>query len=421
MNVDTDYISVSEAATGGGAIGTDTFWAAKGDLAVGTANDTAAVLTVGADDTILMADALAATGLKWVASAIPSTQAFGDAADVGTADTFTRGDHKHAIPADPVTAHAAAADPHTGYLREATTVDFLVGTATAELAGEIVVGATPGGELGGTWAAPTVDATHSGTAHHTQSHAHSAAGDGTTLTPAVLNIPFTITPAQTAEGDAVWDSDGDFLTVGDGVGRQTFLPVLDATSDPLAVSTAAADGTEASLARKDHVHAHEAAHINHDTTWAAAGDIIVGTANDTAAVITKGAAGTFLQAGATTVAYANVYQCVTFSKEGLLIVGTGTIRWYNDTGRTLTIDSTRASVGTAPATTAVIVDVNIGGTTIFTTQSNRPTIAAAGNTDQGGVPDVTTIANGSYFTVDIDQIGTVTVGSDLSVQIFLIG
>lgn len=61
--------------------------------------------------------------------------------------------------------HAAASDPHTGYLREATTVDFLVGTATAELAGEIVVGATPGGELGGTWASPTVDASHSGSAH----------------------------------------------------------------------------------------------------------------------------------------------------------------------------------------------------------------------------------------------------------------
>ena len=28
------------------------------------------------------------------------------------------------------------------------------------------MGTTPGGELGGTWASPTVDATHSGSAHH---------------------------------------------------------------------------------------------------------------------------------------------------------------------------------------------------------------------------------------------------------------
>lgn len=45
------------------------------------------------------------------------------------------------------------------------TADYLVGTAQAGLSAEIVVGATPGGELGGTWAAPTVDASHSGSTH----------------------------------------------------------------------------------------------------------------------------------------------------------------------------------------------------------------------------------------------------------------
>ena len=43
-----------------------------------------------------------------------------------------------------VTAHEALGDPHTGYVQEA---------------------ATPGGELGGTYATPTVDATHSGSSH----------------------------------------------------------------------------------------------------------------------------------------------------------------------------------------------------------------------------------------------------------------
>ena len=51
------------------------------------------------------------------------------------------------------------------------TADYLVGTAQAGLSAEIVVGTTPGGELGGTWASPTVDATHSGTAHHAKAHA----------------------------------------------------------------------------------------------------------------------------------------------------------------------------------------------------------------------------------------------------------
>lgn len=46
-----------------------------------------------------------------------------------------------------------------------TTVNYLVGTADAGLSAEIVVGTTPGGELGGTWGSPTVDATHSGSSH----------------------------------------------------------------------------------------------------------------------------------------------------------------------------------------------------------------------------------------------------------------
>jgi hypothetical protein len=46
-----------------------------------------------------------------------------------------------------------------------TDADYLVGTANGSLSAEIVVGASPSGELGGTWAAPTVDATHSGSSH----------------------------------------------------------------------------------------------------------------------------------------------------------------------------------------------------------------------------------------------------------------
>jgi hypothetical protein len=52
--------------------------------------------------------------------------------------------------------------PGTGGVTDAT---YLVTTAHAGLSAEVVVGATPGGELGGTWASPTVDATHAGSAH----------------------------------------------------------------------------------------------------------------------------------------------------------------------------------------------------------------------------------------------------------------
>jgi hypothetical protein len=47
-----------------------------------------------------------------------------------------------------------------------STVNYLVGTADAGLSAEIVVGTTPGGELGGTWASPTVDAVHVDASHY---------------------------------------------------------------------------------------------------------------------------------------------------------------------------------------------------------------------------------------------------------------
>jgi hypothetical protein len=79
--------------------------------------------------------------------------------------------------------------------------------------------------------------------HHAQSHNHSAAGDGTSLSPATLIVPSSATPAQTAEGSVVWDSDDDVLTVGTGAGRTTLLDTGD-----IGASVQAYDATLASIA-----------------------------------------------------------------------------------------------------------------------------------------------------------------------------
>lgn len=48
--------------------------------------------------------------------------------------------------------------------------------------------------------------------------------DGTTnLDGGTLIVPTAVTPAQTADGSVVWDSDGDVLTVGTGSGRKTMV------------------------------------------------------------------------------------------------------------------------------------------------------------------------------------------------------
>ena len=81
-------------ATGAGSVATDTIWDAKGDLAVGTGANTAVAVTVGANDTILMADSTQAAGVKWVASAAPV--AVGTANSEGTSDDYSRASHVHA-------------------------------------------------------------------------------------------------------------------------------------------------------------------------------------------------------------------------------------------------------------------------------------------------------------------------------------
>lgn len=67
---------------------------------------------------------------------------------------------------------------------------------------------------------------------------------------------------------------------------------------------------------------------------------------------------------------------------------------------------------TAPTGATLIVDVNKNGTTIFTTQGNRPTIAISGNADDSGTPDVTTVAEGDRLSFDIDQIGSGDAGGN---------
>lgn len=54
---------------GGGSVATDAIFDAKGDLPVGTGANTAAKITVGANDTMLMAASGEATGVKWAAPA----------------------------------------------------------------------------------------------------------------------------------------------------------------------------------------------------------------------------------------------------------------------------------------------------------------------------------------------------------------
>lgn len=105
-----------------------------------------------------------------------------------------------------------------------------------------------------------------------------------------------------------------------------------------------------------------------------------------------------------------------FTVPGTISTGVGRARFYCPGAATLS--HVRASVGGAPTGSDIIVDVNKNGTTVFTNQTSRPKIFA-GQTTAVGTPAVTTIAQGDYITVDIDAVGSLFAGSDLTVQVEL--
>ena len=112
----------------------------------------------------------------------------------------------------------------------------------------------------------------------------------------------------------------------------------------------------------------------------------------------------------------DIAQIATFSHTGTLVVTAGVGRYLLPGA--ITVTGVIAAVNTAPTGAAVICDVNKNGTTIFTTQGNRPTIAATSfATSVTAIPDITSIAAGDYLSVDIDQIGSTIPGSDLVVQV----
>lgn len=108
-------------------------------------------------------------------------------------------------------------------------------------------------------------------------------------------------------------------------------------------------------------------------------------------------------------------QVQTFSLLGVIAVTTSASRFVAP--RSGTIKGVRVACGVAPTGAAVIVDLNKNGNTAYTTQANRPTCPDGSNQGSETVPDVTSLADGDYLTVDIDQVGSTVAGEDISVMV----
>jgi hypothetical protein len=83
----------------------------------------------------------------------------------------------------------------------------------------------------------------------------------------------------------------------------------------------------------------------------------------------------------------------------------------------MTVQSVKLAVDTAPTDAAIIIDLHKNGTTLFTTQGNRPTIAASGTAATSAAPDVTAIAAGDKIALEIDQVGSTVAGYNLAATV----
>ena len=72
----------------------------------------------------------------------------------------------------------------------------------------------------------------------------------------------------------------------------------------------------------------------------------------------------------------------------------------------------------APVGSNLVCDINKNGTTMFTTQANRPKILDGQYSSTSAIPDVQTVATGDLLSLDIDSVGlTVPGGNNLYVTL----
>lgn len=73
----------------------------------------------------------------------------------------------------------------------------------------------------------------------------------------------------------------------------------------------------------------------------------------------------------------------------------------------------RAKALTGNTGADLLIDIHNGGTTIFTTQSNRVTIADGATEGAAGTIELPVLDEGDVITVDVDQVGSTVAGSDV--------
>lgn len=147
-----------------------------------------------------------------------------------------------------------------------------------------------------------------------------------------------------------------------------------------------------------------------------AGDILMATGADALARLPIGAAGEILvvHSAGQVLEYAKRKRTYVWFIKGTIAVGTEQGPTYR-IDEACTILDVRLHVKTAPTDAALIVDINDGGSTVFST---KPEIDASGTVEDNNHSfSDTALADNTELTMDVDQVGSTIAGVDLTVEI----
>jgi len=115
---------------------------------------------------------------------------------------------------------------------------------------------------------------------------------------------------------------------------------------------------------------------------------------------------------------ADIYVIACSDETTALTTGTGKVTFRMPTAGTLT--AVKATLTTAPAGSALIVDINEGGTSVLSTKlsvdDGEKTSATAATP---AVISDSALANDAEITIDIDQVGSGTAGAGLKVNLYV--
>lgn len=155
--------------------------------------------------------------------------------------------------------------------------------------------------------------------------------------------------------------------------------------------------------------------LSENDAWSDIAELLEGSLPNETLTLPQAVVSAFETYGFVTGSVSN--EMVVMRREGTLTVITGTSRMFNRFDRAFFINEVFCTVEDAPTDSSIIVDVNINDASVFAV--TKPTIPAGSVTGSSTSLSATAWAIGDYLTLDIDQIGSGTAGSNLIVQLFM--